>query len=75
MKRGGNLQAPKINYFKINIITFLDILLALLIIFAGSKIANAPLGKSVLIFGFIMLLIATIVLLIQRKSFKKIPQA
>jgi len=61
------MEHPAPKYEKVrNILSFLDILLAVIIIFTASRIMDTPLGNAALVFGFIMLTIATTLKIFQK---------
>lgn len=49
-----------------NVLTFLDILLAVLIIICAWKLYSTPLGPAALTFGLVMLTITTVLKVLQK---------
>jgi len=60
------MKKSRKNYITRNIITFLDIILALFIIASSYQLSGTIFGKTAITFGFIMLIIATFVLILQK---------
>ncbi|MCH7567933.1 MAG: hypothetical protein IIA87_00790 [Nanoarchaeota archaeon] len=59
-------EVPKKYQITQNIIAFLNIFLAISIIVTSQRLAATQFGQTSLIFGFIMLAITTILLIIQK---------